>query len=272
MEISHVSYNKHFTGYSEKFEQFVFVKVFTVKNIEKFSTELAILKSNQNRYIYDFGSIGYNFLILKDYTLEEFEARTLNNYKVLSELSTLIADYHQSNKEKDIPKKDNISFRICSDLKKLKSRKNYNELCDIYKKLLSMRDVIEVEYNCREKVAIHGDFGVRNIKIHNNQKILIDFERSKKDIYFLDFIKFFYIDLNGDNKLIDYFLERYYNHSNTTKISKLLMHVLIFYVGLGIMKYTLDFEDKEFEDIGLKMIGDSKKYLNTLYYNNSLNK
>lgn len=52
----------------------------------------------------------------------------------------------------------------------------------------------------KNNTIIHGDFSLRNIKILDDEFQLIDFERSKIDFYFLDFIKFFYIDLNNDEK------------------------------------------------------------------------
>ena len=48
---------------------------------------------------------------------------------------------------------------------------------------------------------IHGDFGSRNIKRHNNKFDLIDFERSRLDNVWVEFIKLFELDLCDRKKL-----------------------------------------------------------------------
>lgn len=122
------------------------------------------------------------------------------------------------------------------------------------------RGTIDSEYSQYRKATIHGDFGLRNLKYHDGKMILIDFERSKKDIYYLDFIKFFYTDLQSNPEQTRFFLKEYYKYVDYPTISKLLESALVFYTGLGILKYTMVFDDKKFEQTGLQMIEDVQQF------------
>ena len=90
--------------------------------------------------------------------------------------------------------------------------------------------------------------------------VLIDFERVKYASYYLDFIKYFYQDLDNDKLKKDLFLKHYYEHSNEEVLSEELKHCLIFISALGILNYTLRVKDKEFEKLGLKMLEDVVNY------------
>ena len=78
--------------------------------------------------------------------------------------------------------------------------------------------------------------------------------------YYLDFIKYFYQDLNNEKRKIELFLEHYYKYSNKEVLSKRLEYCLIFISALGILNYTKRVEDKEFEKLGLKMLEDVGNY------------
>ena len=78
--------------------------------------------------------------------------------------------------------------------------------------------------------------------------------------YYLDFIKYFYQDLNNDKSKIELFLEHYYAHSFEKVISKELENSLVFIASLGILNYTKRVNDKEFESLGLRMLADVDDY------------
>ena len=63
---------------------------------------------------------------------------------------------------------------------------------------------LDEEYG-KTLVFIHGDFGLRNIMKKDDHLVLIDFERVKYASYYLDFIKYFYQDLDNDKRKIELF-------------------------------------------------------------------
>lgn len=256
----HISYNYHYFGYSEKYNMRIFVKIFTKKNIRKFETEVAIVQNNLNLYVDHFEEKEFCFLVLKEQDYEDFNDIELRNKKNIVRLAKCIAKFHLNQNVENIPVKYKIAERIDNTLEELKERENYNEIKNVWEQMLEFRDIADFESELYPKVIIHGDFGIRNIKKNKGESTLIDFERSKKDLYYLDFVKFFYIDLKQNNKLKELFLEEYFHISGEKRISKILESFLVFYTGLGIMKYTMDFEDRDFEQIGLKMIEDTKKF------------
>lgn len=258
--INHESNNHHYTGYSTKYQKDVFVKVFNEKNLDKFCTELNILKTGKERYVDHLPYENYQLLILADYELTDVDAKTLAERKTLSDIAKLIADFHQDTRENEIPVKYNVTRRIQATLRELQGRQNYDELSAVWDTIAVYRETIDFEYSQYQKATIHGDFGLRNLKYHDGKMILIDFERSKKDIYYLDFIKFFYSDLQSEPEHITFFLKEYYKHVDYPAISKLLESALVFYTGLGILKYTMVFDDKKFEQTGLHMIKDVRQF------------
>lgn len=131
----------------------------------------------------------------------------------------------------------------------------------VWKKMKFLEQRINDEYvEGKNNTIIHGDFSLRNIKILDDEFQLIDFERSKIDFYFLDFIKFFYIDLNNDEKKIKTFLSEYYKELKLNKISNELMYFLIFYTSLGIFKYNLHIEDTNFLNYAFIMLEDVNNF------------
>lgn len=258
--INHESNNHHYTGFSNKYQKNIFVKVFNKKNSDKFDTELNILKADKERYVDYLAYENYLLLILTDYELTDIDAKMLAEGKTLSDIAKLIAHFHQKTPKNEIPVKHAVCYRIQESLQGLLGRQNYAELSAIWDTIAVYRGTIDSEYSQYRKATIHGDFGLRNLKYHDGKMILIDFERSKKDIYYLDFIKFFYTDLQSNPEQTRFFLKEYYKYVDYPTISKLLESALVFYTGLGILKYTMVFDDKKFEQTGLQMIEDVQQF------------
>ena len=70
----------------------------------------------------------------------------------------------------------------------------------------------------------------------------------------------FYTSSKEQNKFLDY-----YEYSNEEVLSKELEYCLIFISALGILNYTKRVEDKEFEELGLKMLSDVENYFEQIW-------
>lgn len=254
----HISYNYHYAGYSEVYEKRIFVKIFDKKYTHKYEKEVFITQSSTSYYVDHFEKGQFCFLILDEVDFQDFSPEEFLSRRNLAKIARRIATFHNNNEVKKLTVKPEISERIENTLEKLKNRDNYLEIRQVWEQMKEFKEIANLESELYEKVVIHGDFGARNIKKSKHEPILIDFERSKEDIFYLDFIKFFYIDLKQNKQLKDFFLKEYYRICETQEISKILESFFVFYTGLGIMKYTMDFEDKEFEQVGHKMIDDTK--------------
>lgn len=255
--MDNISYNKCYYGYSDKFKKNIFIKIFNNNNIFKFNREKEIQIKYTNLYIYDFEILDNKILVLE---YREYKNIKLLNNKTIISIANKIAEFHNKKIYYEI-NAINLVTKILNTLEKIKKRKDYKYLKNIVNNYEKFFNNVNHEEKLINKVNIHGDFSLRNIKLYNNKLEIIDFERSKKSIYFLDFIKFFYTDLNGNKNKINLFLEKYYKKSNQKNISEIFKHALILYTSLGIMKYTMDINDIEFEKIGLKMLRDVENFL-----------
>lgn len=256
IKMNHLSYNRHYSGYSERLNKKVFIKVF--EDEKKFEKEKAIVLSMTENYVQDFMLEG-RFVLVLDY--KDYQEITTLSDSDLVEIAKIISYFHKYTRL-DLEEHDkNISDKIDATLAKLIDRENYGYLEKIVSSFRGLYGHINQAFINTEKVTIHGDFTLRNIKMYSNTLELIDFERASKTTYYMDFIKFFYIDLDSQKDKIDLFLSSYYKDSGFKPISQVLQYALILYSGLGIMKYTMDFNDKPFEEIGLRMIKDVESFL-----------
>lgn len=145
------------------------------------------------------------------------------------------------------------------NVNRLVDRKEYITITKLHSKFLKNISKLDEEYE-KTLVLIHGDFGLRNIMRKDDNLVLIDFERVKYASYYLDFIKYFYQDLDNDKLKKELFLKHYYEHSFEKVISIELEKSLIFISALGILNYTKRVNDKEFESLGLRMLADVEDY------------
>ena len=260
--------NNCFFGYSYYFNMDIFIKIYN--NYNRYFIEKTILLNSNDSKMLDYLQINKFYAIVfkyEDYT----DLSTLD--KVVSYKSgKLLAKYHQENfnlvsKIKNIRNEDNLFSNIKEYLEKLNSLPNYLLLKKIDKQLFFEHDKVIKEYKLTKTVVLHGDFGLRNLKILNSKLVLIDFESSRTGIKYRDIIKYFAIDCDSE-VLQKAFIDGYNEISSLEKISPLLLNVLKFYTALEIYNFTLRVNNLEFKEVALKLVTSVKEYLD----NNFLNK
>ena len=253
-KINHISENKHFIGVSKKLGERVFVKIF--KDPLKYKLEYEVLRSKGNLLL-DFSKCSALVLKYEDYIPLNKESV---NAEYIIKIAKLISNFHRGNwLEIENEKETSLEKVLGKNVYRLADRKEYTKIHELYSKFLRNISKLDEEYG-KTLVFIHGDFGLRNIMKKDDHLVLIDFERVKYASYYLDFIKYFYQDLDNDKRKIELFLEHYYEYSNEEVLSKELEYCLIFISALGILNYTKRVEDKEFEELGLKMLSDVENY------------
>ncbi len=252
-------YNILLYGYSEKYSEKIFIKLFPISRYEKYINEFNTVKYS-DYYIDNFKIENFNVLVLKYLDLFDIDSSYFNKKENINELAILLANFHKNNNPDILKNNDNIVTRIKKVLDNIANIEEYPEIITIWNMLkINSKDIFD-EYN-HSKSIIHGDIWIGNIKVYNDKLILIDFERSKNDIYYLDFIKLFYEEFDSDKNKINYFLKSYYNHTDNKPITKELELYLLFYVGIGILSFNTKFYDMKFRNTGLKMIKDVKALL-----------
>ena len=253
-QINHISENKHVIGFSKKLGERVFVKIF--KDPLKYKLEYEVLRSKGNLLL-DFSKCSALVLKYEDYIPLKKESV---NAEYIIKIAKLISNFHRGNwLEIENEKETSLEKVLGKNVYRLADRKEYTKIHELYSKFLRNISKLDEEYG-KTLVFIHGDFGLRNIMKKDDHLVLIDFERVKYASYYLDFIKYFYQDLDNDKRKIELFLEHYYEYSNEEVLSKELEYCLIFISALGILNYTKRVEDKEFEELGLKMLSDVENY------------
>lgn len=264
--LKHESLNSHYTGFSKYYRTDVFIKIFPATQKKKFITEKAILFGNKQRYIDSFESLGTYFLVLQDYYLQDIDQKQLDSPRKIINIANIIKRFHFQNVERFIDFKKSESSDISQKIEKrileIDNSPYLDEVVRIWKELKKLEYDANQEYNNgKYRVMTHGDFSIRNIKLLDNNPYLIDFERVKLDFYFLDFIKFFYIDLNNDDNRVNLFLSKYYKETGFEHISDILKYFLIFYTSIGIIKYNLFIKDTNFLGSAFRMLNDVNSFI-----------
>ena len=255
-KVNHISENQHYIGYSKLYNRKIFIKVFDDEN--KFILENEILKDESSLYI----TSDYlnKILVLSFREYKNLVSSDMEN-DVLIKISKVISNFHKKKYiDKGKYKETSLKKILEYNLARLVKREEFDLLSRIYYEFFKLLCGLEGEYK-DSLVTIHGDFCLRNIKVYNENIVLIDFERAKYASYYLDFIKFFYNDLDNNKEKKDIFLKEYYQESNKKKISRNLEYCLIFISSMGILNYTMRIEDREFEKLGLTMLTDVKNFL-----------
>ncbi|MCY7192497.1 phosphotransferase [Streptococcus gallolyticus] len=202
--LKHQSLNSHYVGFSKYYDIDVFIKVFPSKQREKFISEKGIVSKDKQRYIDSFEAFSSHFLVLQDYNYKDIQSYQLDYPENLISIAQIIKKFHfQINREniKISQPEESLTEKIEKRIVEIKDSPYINDVKIVWKKMKFLEQHINDEYvEGKNNTIIHGDFSLRNIKILDDEFQLIDFERSKIDFYFLDFIKFFYIDLNNDEK------------------------------------------------------------------------
>ena len=253
-KINHISENKHFIGFSKKLGERVFVKIF--KDPLKYELEYKVLRDKTN-LILDLPE--YFALVLKYEDFIPLNKESVNDEDIIK-IAKLISDFHRGNwLEIENEKETSLEKVLGKNVYRLADRKEYTKIYELYSRFLRNISKLDEEYR-KTLVFIHGDFGLRNIMRKDDNLVLIDFERVKYASYYLDFIKYFYQDLDNDKFKKDLFLKHYYKHSNEEVLSEELEYCMIFISALGILNYTLRVKDEEFEELGIKMLEDVVNY------------
>ena len=253
-QINHISENKHFIGFSKRLGKRVFVKIF--KDPLKYRLECKVLR-NKSNFLLDFPE--YFALVLKYEDFTPLNKESINDEDIIK-IAVLISDFHRGDwfpieNDKEI----SLEKILEKNVYRLADRKEYTEIINLHSKILKNISKLDEEYE-NTLALIHGDFGLRNIMRKDDNLVLIDFERVKYASYYLDFIKYFYQDLDNDKLKKELFLKHYYEHSNEEVLSEKLEYCMIFISALGILNYTKRVKDKKFEELGLKMLEDVENY------------
>ena len=253
-KINHISENKHFIGFSKKLGERVFVKIF--KDPLKYELEYKVLRDKTN-LILDLPE--YFALVLKYEDFIPLNKESVNDEDIIK-IAKLISDFHRGNwLEIENEKETSLEKVLEKNVYRLADRKEYTKISKLHSKFLKNISRLDEEYE-NTLALIHGDFGLRNIMRKDDTLVLIDFERVKYASYYLDFIKYFYQDLDNDKLKKELFLKHYYEHSNEEVLSEELEYCMIFISALGILNYTKRVKDKKFEELGLKMLEDVENY------------
>ena len=253
-QINHISENMHFKGFSKRLRERVFVKIF--KDPLKYRLEYRVLR-NKGNFLLTFPE--YFALVLKyeDYT--PLNKENVNAEDIIK-IAGVISEFHRGNWFSiEHEKGFSLEKVLDKNVYRLADRKEFTKICELHSKIQKNISKLDEEYG-KTLVLIHGDFGFRNIMRKADDIVLIDFERVKYSSYYLDFIKYFYQDLDNDKFKKELFLKHYYEHSTEEVLSEELEYCMIFISALGILNYTKRVEDKEFEELGLKMLSDVKNY------------
>ena len=253
-QINHISENKHFIGFSKRLGKRVFVKIF--KDPLKYRLEYKVLR-NKSNFLLDFPE--YSALVLKYEDFTPLNKESINDEDIIK-IAVLISDFHRGDwfpieNDKEI----SLEKILEKNVYRLADRKEYTKISNLHSKILKNISKLDEEYE-NTLALIHGDFGLRNIMRKDDNLVLIDFERVKYASYYLDFIKYFYQDLDNDKLKKELFLKHYYEHSNEEVLSEELEYCMIFISALGILNYTKRVKDKKFEELGLKMLEDVENY------------
>ncbi len=255
--------NTTFSAYSKKFNKKVFVKIFGEE--DKFINENKFVKklSTYSGYLDSDEQIKCIILEYRDYK------DVVLNKENIKKIAETLAKFHKLNvfnkeESKKLTAKINDSYKlVISNFKEEKIKK-------IYKLISPYFPLIDFEEQNKPKVMLHGDFGIRNIKEYLGKIYFIDFERTSFGNFWTDLDKFFSRDLTDLNDK-KYFLNIYMKNMPGLPLpSSLYYHVQLFYSALGIYKYNLKVNDKEFLNLGQTMLEKVEKYLESNQVFNSL--
>ncbi|ASP40049.1 hypothetical protein CHH28_15815 [Bacterioplanes sanyensis] len=254
--LDHPSKNLHFSGRSKRLNKDIFVKLYDSK--KRCSTELAILEVLQSSTLlgsYEYGecrAVILEYCDMQDVT--EMSMATAYDYGILLGRFHKVATNERTQQIRELSGESSTLFaRIDETIGRISSHPAYAKVLRIYHELSQFSAVYQQEYEALPKVVLHGDFGLRNIKLVENAPVLIDFERSKYDIAWMDLVKFFNREALDEN-LQARFLEGYQTQYPIAVPTPLLQKVLEFYTAIGIYSYTMHIPDQAFRLMGDRMI------------------
>lgn len=254
--LDHESKNLHFSGRSKRLNKDILVKLYDSK--KRCSTELAILEVLQSPTLLGSYECGECRAVILEYCdmqdVTEMSMATACDYGILLGRFHKVATNERTQQIRELSGESSTLFaRIDETIGRISSHPAYAKVLRIYHELSQFRAVYQQEYEALPKVVLHGDFGLRNIKLVENAPVLIDFERSKYDIAWMDLMKFFNREALDEN-LQARFLEGYQTQYPIAVPTPLLQKVLEFYTAIGVYSYTMHIPDQAFRLMGDRMI------------------
>ncbi|BDR60962.1 phosphotransferase [Lactobacillus xylocopicola] len=251
--IDHESLNHTLVGYSQKYNRQVFVKVFA--QLRKLQTEKAVNQQLNSRVLEWFRLEGADLFALVMTDLAPVALTGQITPQVAHTMGERLADFHRQVKPfPGIVSSAALFVKAQGDIANLKDqdvRDKFEELFDAFSKLEAP---IAADIQSNSRYVLHGDVGVRNYQYVAGSLVLIDFERARLGVNYLDFVKLFYQDFELDKELIEAFLDGYSSSGLQVEVHEEAQAFLIFMTAIGIMKYTDQIDDPKFKAVGLRML------------------
>lgn len=249
--ISHKSLNRTFIGYSNLFQQKVFVKQFAKK--QGWYTEKKVTEQLNDRVLAALSLDQKYILMLKDTSPKDIDENITSD--IAFKMGQVLGDFHTRIKPFSKIKivKDQFDGYL-TEINTFNASTYKRQLLTEAKKFEHHKKEIQDELLTKSKFVLHGDVGIRNYKYVNDKLVLIDFEKARLGPVYQDFIKLFYQDFKLNLNLIAAFLRGYSNKNSDYELSDLTKQYLIFTTAIGIFNYTEKIEDLPFKQIGEKML------------------
>ena len=249
--ISHKSLNRTFIGYSNLFQQKVFVKQFAKK--QGWYTEKKVTEQLNDRVLAALSLDQKYILVLKDTSPKDIDENITSD--IAFKMGQVLGDFHTRIKPFSKIKivKDQFDGYL-TEINTFNASTYKRQLLTEAKKFEHHKKEIQDELLTKSKFVLHGDVAIRNYKYVNDKLVLIDFEKARLCPVYQDFIKLFYQDFKLNLDLIAAFLRGYSNKNSDYELSDLTKQYLIFTTAIGIFNYTEKIEDLPFKQIGEKML------------------
>ncbi|MBS4761509.1 hypothetical protein KG089_02155 [Carnobacteriaceae bacterium zg-ZUI252] len=156
-KLDHISYNMHYYGYSKYLNRKIFIKIFNDK--KKFEKEKSSVLFMTDKYLTDFEMDNKFILVLKFINYSDIDRISQQD---IYQISQKIAKLHKMKTESFHEK--NLSEKIKSTLNDIKKRTNFKYLLRLVESFEEFFEIVDIESSNTQKVRLHGDFSLRNIK------------------------------------------------------------------------------------------------------------
>lgn len=250
--IHDVAGNKHLVGYSNLYNENLFIKIFTDESMfyaEQHVNQVYYPEIYLDSVIYEDNYV----VVLKDRELFDID-QELNEERAYK-YGAMIANFHNKLTNNVSVKNDTrmLSEIVDEDFKNLKNTEYEKQVSEAYEHIQRVLQQADNEYELLPKVVLHGDFSLRNIKKYKYNEVLIDFEHSRMGSQYEDFIKFFFNEV-VDVSLRNEFLKGYRDQGEFEIPSSELQQVLLFKTAIEIYLFHLSHPKKKFGKMADMMI------------------
>lgn len=250
--IHDVAGNKHLVGYSNLYNENLFIKIFIDESMfyaEQHVNQVYYPEIYLDSVIYEDNYV----VVLKDRELFDID-QELNEERTYK-YGTMIANFHNKLTNNVSVKNDTrrLSEIVDEDFQNLKNTEYEKKVSEAYEHIQRVLQQVDNEYELLPKVVLHGDFSLRNIKKYKDNEVLIDFEHSRMGSQYEDFIKFFFNEV-VDVSLRNEFLKGYRDQGEFEIPSSELQQVLLFKTAIEIYLFHLSHPKKKFGKMADMMI------------------